>query len=380
LAGVATAFTIAFQGFQFTPGGLGLYEASLTGVLVLHGIDPGVALTLAVATHALKFAYAYLVGGICLATEALRDAPAFATPPRYVRALRPWLDRASAVALALAGCFVFLLDGSPLVAILLAPLLAVVGAALARQWWAGHHPLNSPAAVPAGSRLTVVIPVRDEAATIAAVVARVPRERLAARGVETTVLVVDDGSRDASGAVARAAGADCVVRHPDSLGLGAAVRSGLSRARRDGATAAVYLDGDGEYDPAEVAAVAEPVLAGQADYVLGTRFPGASGVMRPSRLHGNRGFTLLLTLLSGRRISDGQTGFRAFGPRALDAFEIIHDYNYAQVLTLDLLRKGMRLSEVPIGYRPRRAGRSFIRYPEYARRVLPAIARELLAP
>ena len=61
-------------------------------------------------------------------------------------------------------------------------------------------------------------------------------------------------------------------------------------------------------------------------------------------------FTWLLCLASGRRITDGQTGFRAFSRRALECAEIIHDYNYAQVLTLDLLKKGMRLREVPISY------------------------------
>jgi glycosyltransferase involved in cell wall biosynthesis len=259
-------------------------------------------------------------------------------------------------------------------------VVAAGGAALGRQWRAGRRELPRPEPIPPGSRLTVVVPVRDEAATIGQIVARVPRTELSARGLETSVLVVDDGSRDGSGAVAAAAGAERVLVHPTGRGLGAALRAGLSAARCDGASVAVYLDGDGEYDPAEVAAVAEPILAGRADYVLGSRFPDAGRVMAASRRRGNRAFTGLLCLLAGRRIADGQTGFRAFGPRALASFEIVHDYNYAQVLTLDLLRKGMRLAEVPIRYRPRSTGRSFIRYPEYARRVLPAIARELLAP
>jgi hypothetical protein len=257
---------------------------------------------------------------------------------------------------------------------------SLVALVLVRQWWAGRPALPPPEPIPPGSRLTVVVPVRDEAATIGEVVAGVPRERLRDHGLETTVLVVDDGSRDGSGAIARAAGAERVVVHATGRGLGAALRTGLREARRDGASVVVYIDGDGEYDPADLPAVAEPVLAGRADYVLGSRFPAARGVMRPARLRGNQGFTGLLRLLTGRRIADGQTGFRAFGPRALDAFEIVHDYNYAQVLTLDLLRKGMRLAEVPIRYRTRSAGRSFVRYGEYARRVLPAIARELLSP
>jgi hypothetical protein len=82
--------------------------------------------------------------------------------------------------------------------------------------------------------------------------------------------------------------------------------------------------------------------------------------------------------LCGRYISDGQTGFRAFSRRALDVAEIIHDYNYAQVLTLDLLRKGMRLAEAPVSYRRRRQGTSFISA-QYLWRVPAGMAREVLS-
>ena len=93
LAITATAFTIAFQGFQVTPGGIGLYEASLTAVLTLHGVDPGSALALAVATHALKFAYAYGLGGVCLSVEALQGV---ASPGRVWPRAGVRLDRALA--------------------------------------------------------------------------------------------------------------------------------------------------------------------------------------------------------------------------------------------------------------------------------------------
>ncbi len=93
---------------------------------------------------------------------------------------------------------------------------------------------------------------------------------------------------------------------------------------------------------------------------------------------GNHGFSLLLSAASGHWTSDGQTGFRAFSSRALAVAEIIHDYNYAQVLTLDLLHKGMRMAEVPISYRPRQRGRSFVRA-EYLWRVPTGMLRELLS-
>ncbi len=99
--------------------------------------------------------------------------------------------------------------------------------------------------------------------------------------------------------------------------------------------------------------------------------------MTRARRLANTGFSLALSVLCGRRILDGQTGMRAFSRRAVDVAEVIHDYNYAQVLTLDLLHKGMRLAQVPIGYRRRQQGRSFVRA-EYLWRVPVGMAREVL--
>jgi hypothetical protein len=101
--------------------------------------------------------------------------------------------------------------------------------------------------------------------------------------------------------------------------------------------------------------------------------------MKLYRRIGNYAFTLLLVRLIRRYMSDGQTGFRAFSREAAAAAEIIHDHNYAQVLTLDLLRKGFALEEVPIRYRIREYGDSFVSW-RYPARVLPAIWRELRAP
>ncbi|MBI3964239.1 MAG: flippase-like domain-containing protein [Chloroflexi bacterium] len=506
IAAAATAFTIAFQAFQFTPGGLGLYEASLTGVLVLYGFDPATGLSLALATHALKFAYSYVFGfpfllleGMCLlglqsaigawgqphppvasVGESARPGrfrdlwrwPGFlgTSPYPLVGRLRRWADVSLTIALVVfvgahyddwydAGSWLTLLlavmAAAPLVvlsrchhlpvpltpALILVPIslglafgvpapvegfvavtlavmvwpwaarptlarllwpallvqaltaatqrpLAVAGlgfalfAALliARQWWLTRRPFAATAPLPHGGTVAVLIPVHNEAAAIAAVVDRVPRALLRERGFEALVVVVDDGSTDGSAAIARAAGADTIVSHPVRRGLGAAVRSGLEVARSSRVVAAVYLDGDGEYDPAEIPNVVEPVLRGEADYVLGSRFPAATGKMPRLRFWENRLFTMSFSLLVGRPLRDAQTGFRAFSARALGCAEIVHDYNYAQVLTLDLLRKRMRLAEVPISYRRRRHGRSFIRRGEYLRRVLPAIAHELLGP
>ena len=224
--------------------------------------------------------------------------------------------------------------------------------------------------------LAVVVPAKDEEATIGELLDRIGGVRVP--GCELRTVVVDDGSFDRTARIARERRA-AVVRHPENRGLGAAVRTGLRAAVERGADAVAYLDADLEYYPEDIPCLVEPVLAGRADYVLGSRFLGGVRGMRLYRRVGNHVFTLLLVLLTRRHMTDGQTGMRAFSREAAAAAEIIHDYNYAQVLTLDLLRKGFRLEEAPIRYRLREHGDSFISW-RYPSKVLPAMWRELRAP
>jgi glycosyltransferase involved in cell wall biosynthesis len=223
---------------------------------------------------------------------------------------------------------------------------------------------------PAGTGpIVLVLPARDEAGRIGAVIDRLPPEVL---GRPTRCIVVDDGSRDATAAVATARGA-AVVAHAASEGLGAAVRDGLRAGVDAGASVVAFCDADGEYDPAELGLVVGPILEGRADYVIGSRFSGSIGRMLPHRRFGNRVLTLGLRVVARERITDGQSGYRALSWRAAAEAEIRHDYNYAQVLTLDLLGRGFRYAEVPITYSFRDGGRSFVRLGRYLRAVGPAV-------
>jgi glycosyltransferase involved in cell wall biosynthesis len=223
----------------------------------------------------------------------------------------------------------------------------------------------------------MILPAHDEEATVGDVVRRAPPDVF---GHPVEVLVIDDGSTDRTAAAARAAGA--TVHSLDrNRGLGAAVRAGLARAVEQGAAAVAFLDADGEYAPEELATLVAPILQGRADYVIGSRFAGLPRDMRPHRWFGNRlltlGMKLLLRRWRVRGLSDGQSGYRALSPAAAAHAEIIHDFNYAQVLTLDLVAKGYRYAEVPITYRFRQHGQSFVRLGPYLRRVVPAVWREL---
>lgn len=224
--------------------------------------------------------------------------------------------------------------------------------------------------------VVLVLPAHDEAATVAAVVGRTPAT---VDGRAVRCVVVDDGSSDDTAELARQAGAH-VLTHDRCRGLGAAVRTGLGYAVASGASTVAFCDADGEYAPEELPRLVRPILTGHADYVVGSRFDGHIDRMHPHRRLGNRTLTLLLRMLARAPISDGQSGYRALSAAAAAAAQIVHDYNYAQVLTLNLLRQGFRYGEVPISYSFREHGRSFVRLDRYLRAVLPAVRRELRRP
>lgn len=232
------------------------------------------------------------------------------------------------------------------------------------------RPFSAPA--PSSRPVVWFLPARDEEATIGSVLDRAPT---AVAGHPVVKLVVDDGSTDGTARAAQAAGA--VVLRTPPRGLGAAVRAGLATAVALDAAVVAFCDADGEYAPEELETLVAPVVRGDADYVVGSRFLGDIRRMRPHRRVGNRVLTGALARLSGTPITDGQSGYRALSHTAAANAEIAHDYNYAQVLTLELLRKGFRYAEVPISYSFREQGRSFVRLVPYLAHVVPAVHREL---
>ena len=229
-----------------------------------------------------------------------------------------------------------------------------------------------------GGPILLFLPARNEAQTVASVLAAAPTSIVVAGSHHpVSLLVVDDGSTDGTGDLARAAGAH-VIRTA-GLGLGAAVRIGLGHAAAVDAAAVAFCDADLEYDTAALADLVSPILEGRADYVVGSRFLGGARRMKLHRNLGNRLLTAAVRTATRRQrsvpLTDGQSGYRALSGSAAAAAEVAHDYNYAQVLTLDLLGRGFRYLEVPIDYAHREIGRSFVRLPTYLRRVVPTAYR-----
>jgi glycosyltransferase involved in cell wall biosynthesis len=178
-------------------------------------------------------------------------------------------------------------------------------------------------------------------------------------GIE--VVVVDDGSVDRTAEVARRRGAR-VLRLPFNLEIGGAVQTGFRFAFEHGFDLAVRVDGDGQHDPSELSKIVEPVLRGEADIVIGSRFAGSAG-FRPSRSRrlGIRILAWTVSALVRQRVTDPTSGFQAVNRRgiALFAADYPHDYPEAEAVVM-VMRHRLRLKEVPVRMRERSAGRSSI--------------------
>lgn len=179
-------------------------------------------------------------------------------------------------------------------------------------------------------------------------------------GVALTVIVVDDGSTDGAGAVASQVGADLVIRHKVNRGLGAAVRTGLQRARDEGFDLLLKLDADGQHDPADILAMITPILLDEAEVVYGCRFGRIAYRMPLLRRWGNAVFCALMRRLTGWPLKDSQPGIIAVSRDYLKVALLPGSYNYAQQVLLDAFHKGMRFAQVDVAFRERTSGRSFV--------------------
>jgi hypothetical protein len=200
--------------------------------------------------------------------------------------------------------------------------------------------------------LLIVIPVLDEARTVGGVVA-------AARAYGP-VLVVDDGSRDGSGGVAAAAGAE-VLRHPRPLGKAQALLTGVAAARRRGATRIVTLDGDGQHDAAAIPLLLAVSNAAGRAIVVGNRLHGR-GALPALRRNAVRMASFFAGWTCGHALGDSQSGFRVY---PLAVFDEVRTRRGGFVFETEILlaaaAQGWTIEEVPVPALPRAAARSHFR-------------------
>jgi glycosyltransferase involved in cell wall biosynthesis len=205
-------------------------------------------------------------------------------------------------------------------------------------------------------RCLAIVPAFNEAESIAEVVTEI---RDHDENIE--VLVVDDGSTDATAAVASSAGAR-VLRLPVNLGIGGAVQAGYLYAFERGFDLAVQVDGDGQHDAGELGRLLEPITSGRADLAIGTRFAGPRLYRAPfARRIGIGLFATLVSLRVRQRMTDTTSGFRAVNRRGIRLFAADYPHDYPEVEAVVTAARGdLRVCEVPVAMRQRAAGRSSI--------------------
>ncbi len=227
--------------------------------------------------------------------------------------------------------------------------------------------------------LAVVMSALDEADSIGEVLGDLPES---VEGLTVVPVVVDDGSTDDTAVLAEKAGA-VVVRHPRNLGQGEGLRTGFAAAAALGAGVVVTMDADGQHDPAQLSALVRPVVAGEADYVQGSRFLGRYDDAGGVRHLGIRFFTALINLLARTHVTDCTNGYRAIRVADLARMRLVEDRFSASEIIVEAATAGLRMREVPVHIRSRHAGTSRkpggVRYPlGYLAVILRSVARARL--
>jgi glycosyltransferase involved in cell wall biosynthesis len=213
-------------------------------------------------------------------------------------------------------------------------------------------------------RKLAIVPAYNEAGMVGRVVRDIQRE---APGFD--VLVVDDGSTDATGTEARTEGA-VVLQHPFNTGIGGAMQSGYRYALRNGYDVAVQVDGDGQHKTEYLPEMLATLHTGgsEADLVYGSRFRGDPGYKVPlGRRLGNLIFSIVLTAITRQRITDPTSGFRMANRKGIELFARDYPHDYPEVEALLMLHAHrLRIHEIPVKMNARGYGRSSIDYPRSA--------------
>ena len=203
-------------------------------------------------------------------------------------------------------------------------------------------------------KVAVVIPAYGEADNVAAVIERVPAEVC---GIETQILVVDDGSRDETSDAAARAGA-IVARHVINRGGGAALRTGYRLMSESGSKIVVTLDADGQHRPEEMERLVKPITDGEVDVAHGSRVLGEADANTRSREVGIVFFNRVVSFITRTKVSDCSNGYRAVRTTVLPSLVLRQEQFHTSEFMIEAIKHGIPAREVPVTVDKRLSGHS----------------------
>lgn len=195
-------------------------------------------------------------------------------------------------------------------------------------------------------KLIIQIPCYNEAATLPQTLAELPREVPGFDIVEW--LVIDDGSKDTTGQIAQAQGADYVISHTHNLGLARAFMTGLQASLGHGADVIVNTDADNQYNAADIPALTAPILEGQADMVVGARPIDSIREFSPIKRLFQKLGSWVVRFASQSTVPDAPSGFRAFSRDAARQLAVFSEYTYTLETIIQAGQRGMAIVSVPV--------------------------------
>ena len=207
-------------------------------------------------------------------------------------------------------------------------------------------------------KLSIIIPVYNEEKTISQILYMIKKAKLP-KGLQREIIVVDDGSSDLTSKILEQQKASIkYLRHNNNMGKGAAIRTGLERA-----TGEIFIiqDADLEYNPQDYQRLIDPILEKKAKVVFGTRlknyplkFWGKNKTVLPTHLIANRLLTTLTNILYGSKLTDMETCYKVFTKEVISNIALkAHRFDFEPELTAKILKKGIKIYEVPIVTHPR---------------------------